>query len=611
MKINLDKALEACGDKNKYQVFQLLVACLAWLCTDFIAINFPVLIFYPEMKCREKRTGQYVVCDEKDCCDDKFTEGGIVPNVIYNNIITDRKMYCEKTVIGLIIIVYTIGIVVGAAFSSKYTDIYGRKIVTIVSLVLFIIAILIMGLLRFSWALMISVFIMGIGSSGATMTTFMSSLEICSSKLRGLFAILINSSYALAGLLYYFAFEMVKNWHIQLVMSLCGGTLALLLYFFYFLESPRYYYSAKMYKHCLKCLLTISNRNGRRNYFAQYLKEEVLSSNQLNTLGTEFINKTVFNSNELKHLLDNLNYDESYTQTPVQKPKKESIDIESEFNTSLNNNEETVRDKVRKNRGSIIGDENAPSVQSEEENLNEAIEISENKKDPGISALCKYKSISKSFAICCFNWCLVTYVYFGCNYDQKKEGDKIFNNGYIMFSAEYVAYLCCGIIMSISFIGRVGTIGHGGLLMAIFGVLYSIFKDKYETFGYIILFPFRFFTTCIFTAMYTYSTEIYPTSIRSKGLGINLLCARFTTIVIALTIDKYSPYIAFSIMGVILFGMQFLMKETNGKELQDEIEEIIEESKIKSNQKNMDILKSKNSSSDNSKSDISQNLLDK
>ena len=72
--------------------------------------------------------------------------------------------------------------------------------------------------------------------------------------------------------------------------------------------------------------------------------------------------------------------------------------------------------------------------------------------------------------------------------------------------------------------------------------------------------------------MYTYSTEIYPTSIRAKGLGLNSFCARLSSILVPIIIEKIdNPFNIFSIMCFFSFFFTFSLPETNNKELEDEI----------------------------------------
>jgi hypothetical protein len=82
--------------------------------------------------------------------------------------------------------------------------------------------------------------------------------------------------------------------------------------------------------------------------------------------------------------------------------------------------------------------------------------------------------------------------------------------------------------------------------------------------------------------MYTYSTEVYPTSIRAKGLGLNSFCARIASIMIPVIVELVdNPFLIFSGMTFFSFFFTFSLPETNNKELEDEIfEEKILQKKI-------------------------------
>lgn len=638
MNIDIDKALEISGNNNKYQITLLIVACLSWFSADFIALNSALLIFFPaKMECLDIKLNSYVSCDESNCCNSNFSN--IDPTVVFNNVISDRNLYCEGTIVKCIIIVFTIGIVIGAYLASKYTDIYGRKFYALISLIVFTIFTATFALIPSNAMMLTSLFFMGIGSSGGTMACFVLVYEVVGTEKRNIYGVLINSSYGLAGLSYYFLFNMTKEWKMMCVLSVGCGIIACFCLIFFFAESPRYLISANKKKECLKALLKIANRNGRKNHYMQYLKEEVFTTGQLRSLGEEVISKSNFKYKEIRDIINNLDYsqDSSERQTPVLKAKhpdytvfqqetnnmrqsslndmNNSIDDskispDTTINKSSNvlkNNSSTssyqLRKNIRQSREFVREDdelEKAIDGEGDEPILDtNSIDIIYNKNDPGYAALCKYPSIAKTFLNLSINWAMVSFVYFGNSYDQKKyEPNQVFANGYTMFTAEFISYFLAGAIMEIPFMGRTRTIGYSGFLVCIFGLLCFFFVDN-TYIGKPILFVFRFCVTTMFTGMYTYSTEVYPTSIRSKGLGINLTIARLSTIVIALTIQYYNAYIVFSIMGLCTFFSHFMMKETMGKPLLEQIEEITAEKDqlLSAIDSNKDASSSNNSSS--------------
>ena len=77
--------------------------------------------------------------------------------------------------------------------------------------------------------------------------------------------------------------------------------------------------------------------------------------------------------------------------------------------------------------------------------------------------------------------------------------------------------------------------------------------------------------------MYILSTEIYPTIIRAKGLGLNTLCARIGSLLVPVLADCIKPsninMIIFSIVCFISVFLAIFIPETLNKELEDEIME--------------------------------------
>lgn len=594
MVFNCDKALEISGNVSRYQIFLAVVACLCWFCADFVAINFPVLIFYPEMQC-ELKTGGIETCTEKTCCDDKYSK--IIPNVIYNNIVTHLDLYCEKLVNQAVAGVYTVGIVIGAMGSSKLSDMYGRRMILMISTFLFVIGTIIIGLIPNKIVLLSVLVLLGIGASGATMTSFLMVCEVVSTDTRNIFSVTINSFYAVAGLLYYLIFQLSKDYRFLAAVSFGCGVLTLMLMFFFFVESPRYYFSHGNLKQTLKSLLKIAHRNGKMNFLFQYLKEEVFTAEQLESMSNDVIRRTEFRYSEILNIINGMEFSKNMEEINEMKSKSNSFNEGSNTKTDSldesglkNTNEKLLKEEEKSlskvSRYSQLKDdiEKAHTMVKDDlvvgDETEEPEQIVEVEVKHGILSLCKYKSIRWTFIACSLNWAFISYIYYGNNYDMKKIGNEIFTNGYIMFSAEFVAYIATGFFMELVILGRKRTIGFGALLSSIFGLTYFLLRNV-EVANFIFLFGFRFFVTIVYSCMYTYSTEVYPTSIRSTGLGINLTFARISAIIIAFTIDYYNPYLIFVGMGLIIFLIHFTMNETRGVALQDEIEEVLQESKTK------------------------------
>lgn len=545
MNMDIDKAFEAVGSKHKYQILHFFAVCLVWLSVDFVAICFPLLLHNAKADCRES-DGNYSRCkSEIEMCEMYSKDITSVKfDYVYTNLIQSKNMLCNENKIQLVSILFTLGVIIGAFVASKLSDNLGRKTVCLGSLLGFGSCTALFIFVNNLWTDSLSLILMGMGASGGSMTSFVLIYEVIHKDSRNLYGTMINSSYAVAGCLYYIVYIYSKHWMWAGVLSLCASTLGMIWLSISFVESPRYLISAHKYKQCLIAFLRIANKNGLTQQYFTFLKNEVLTETHLKNIDQSILYETSITFGRLKKLILTIDYN-LFEKIPKVEQSPESSTVDSIETNQI------------------------------EENLIEegALDVHENLRSPGITALCKYKSINKTFYCCSFLWIIVAYAYFGNSYIQKERIETLFRNGFTMFGAEFSAYILAGLIMQIPFMGRTRTIGYGGLLFAIFSIP-LVFLSHTSPYDVILLFIFRFSITCVFTALYTYVTEVYPTSIRSLGMGINLFFARLATVVVAVTADKYDAYWAFCAIGIVVFVVHSQLKETFGKPLEDEIEEL-------------------------------------
>ena len=56
MKISVEKALQVCGNNNRYQKLFYIAVALTWFSVDFVAICFPLLELLPgDFKCKDEK----------------------------------------------------------------------------------------------------------------------------------------------------------------------------------------------------------------------------------------------------------------------------------------------------------------------------------------------------------------------------------------------------------------------------------------------------------------------------------------------------------------------------------------------------------------------------
>jgi MFS family permease len=608
MKLSVEKALQVCGNNNRYQKIFFIAVTLTWFSVDFISICFPLLELMPNFKCKNE-LGSWEYCDETKYCEGLNNNSQNVDvEITYHNLLTAFGLYCEKTKVILIGVIYTLGIVSGAFLCSKFSDILGRKPVLLICQLMFAIAGVCMIFSPNAYVLLIVLFLMGVACAGGTMVSYLFIYEVLSLSKRSIYGTLINSSFALAGIVYFTLFRYLQNW--VYIACLCIGVdvIAGILILTYFTESPRYLISKGRIEKALKALHKIAKRNGKRKDFYKYLvsdlalSEEVIESGkstdteeqlcpsnkttpkisedstQYTSTGRKINSNTVISSQEVDSNNSSLikqtnNEDDSFSISESDLSLKNNLKID-EIIKNFQKAEQVEREKLIIKQE--INSKNEPLLRKNTTGTHEILELTgeKKKKEAPFSSLWKYPSLRCNFLMCMFLWFGMAFTYYGISLGLKKEKDQVFIDGYIVYGAEGVSYLVTGIIISIAFFGRTRSLTIMLLLTSISTCGYFIFKYfNLEPFDKILLFSGRFSVTSIFCIMYTYSTEIYPTTIRAKGLGLNTLSARFAACLVPVVVELFDPFLIFSALCLIGFILSFKLPETFGKELEDEIQE--------------------------------------
>ena len=92
----------------------------------------------------------------------------------------------------------------------------------------------------------------------------------------------------------------------------------------------------------------------------------------------------------------------------------------------------------------------------------------------------------------------------------------------------------------------------------------------------------KFSISGIFSIIYTYFLENYPTSIRALGFGINTSCDNIGGMTFPLFIELLSEkqlFLTLAVMNLTQFILMLFMPETNGLALPETIKEIEKEEK--------------------------------
>ena len=133
MRLNVEKAMQVCGNNNLYQKIVFLVVVGIWFSVDFVSITFPLLEMQPKFTCKDKGLPYYPCKDEYAC----KIPGLFEVDKIYHNVVADFELYCDSLSVTMIGVVYTLGIFLGAFLGSMLSDYFGRKVILLIFSFLF------------------------------------------------------------------------------------------------------------------------------------------------------------------------------------------------------------------------------------------------------------------------------------------------------------------------------------------------------------------------------------------------------------------------------------------------------------------------------------------
>ncbi len=512
----IDKLIDLCGTKNKYQYILLFIAFICWINNMMVSIALPFLEKTPEVTFIDPITKEI----KKDhlnytiCTWDKSSYN-ITKNYDYSWVIF-FNVSCDQIKTGLIGSFNFAGSFLGSITLNFLADNLGRKYSIIYSILLYVILNTLIIFMTNFYLAIIGNFFLNILNTYVNYILLMMVEEITHSKYRGTFGTIINSGFPACGLLYFPLLIWLKNWQsVFLVNSIVALSMYCLFHFFSY-ESPRYLFFKGDINKGIKTLQKIS---------------------KFHNLENEFLLK--INSEEYKLIIDEL------------------ID--------------NAKNKKKKDNKKTDLSESLISIENEKENI-------------GVLSLLKYPSLRYKFLILCYLGFCISGSYNGVSITIKNLPGDIFVNGMLFYSFEVIVGILSGWIINTK-LGRKGTIISFYFICFVSFTIFLFFNIK-NLYGLIINILFlKFSISAIFTIIYTYFLENYPTCIRAIGFGINTSFDNIGGTVFPIIVELLTQKQLFSLLAILnitQFFLMFFMDETNGIALPETIKEIEEkENKIK------------------------------
>lgn len=548
MEKNLDKIINKVGNNGKYQKCLLLIVFMFWLTVDFISVSIPYLevnrvikIYDSYSKSFINQTLNYTLCDKENFYKNKTVE------LSGHSWTIEFDIECDQYLVGLIGSLIFTGVLIGSFLFQAVPDILGRKKTIIISSSLFSLSLVLYCFIKNLKFVYINLVFSQIFSSVCLLTTFMMTLEIVSIDHRSYYGAVINSAFSICGMFFISLYKILNDWRANFFIAALCSSIVMVVYCFYAIESPRFYAYKHDYVNTYKSLIKIAKENGQEKSFEAYLNSA--ENIDFQALKPDNFKKT----------------DEPY----IQLAKLEDIATDTD---TCNNDQLAMA--TEKEKEILI--KNINEKQPQYETINNEKDILKKADKPSASAsywdLITHRNLRNRFLIACYLWFSTSGIYYGLSINIKNLPGDIYTNGIFIYFAEIFSYIVSGWIIE-TFLGRKYSMIAFETL-SLFGYMFIYLFHITSYWQTIISFIARFSISAVYNIIYTYSIEIYPTTLRAKGFGSNSLCARIGGIIFPLFIEFFAEHVTifFLTLNLLAIILIIFLPETLGKSLKDEID---------------------------------------
>lgn len=184
-----------------------------------------------------------------------------------------------------------------------------------------------------------------------------------------------------------------------------------------------------------------------------------------------------------------------------------------------------------------------------------------------------------------FNWFCCSFIYFGISINAGALAGNVFINNFLNGVMELVAFFILAFTLDRFGRRRILICSH---FLAGLGLLASMLVTSFSnqqnsdmiTIGKVFAFLAKAGSSSAFAIVYQITNELFPTCLRSNGLGACSMVARAGGIIAMFLIDlqavyKWLPNTFFGILGILAGLSTFFIPETNGLELPESIDDAV------------------------------------
>lgn len=533
----IQKIFDVAGTKHKYQFFIVTITFFCWFCFELLSVSLSFLEMMPYVR---YTAGNGSLVEDKlsyDICKgNNFT----VINETHHSWVVKFDIECDEVKTGFIGTFTFFGVMCGALIFQIVADRLGRRLAILIASTGFIACLLVFQFansIYYAWV--VTVFMQMFSQIG-NLGSYLLMNEVTSVESRSICGAIVQSAFSVSGTLFIGLYYYMDSWKNPFLIAAAIVLANMICYWMLGYESPRY----------------LLNKN-RLNEFFQTLGKMA----KFNGNGDRFNNLVLYN------------YGVVFPEADIGSTPQDNSVANSEKNSQkedlLKKNE--IEEETNREMKEIIQQLKELSSQKKQNEENNS------GKRPNCLALLTYKSQRLNFITMCYMWFCTSGVYYGLTINIKNLPGNTYITGIVMFFVEAISYILSGNLISVPFLGRKKTIFlFYSVSFVIWGVIIVFgIKNLWLT---ILSVTARFCVSAVYNIIYTYSTEVYPTVIRSNGLGYNSVCGRIGGMVFPLLLEILHDSITylFIVLNLLALLAVLILPETFGKPLADSLPEDIE-----------------------------------
>ena len=540
--------MELVGNKHRFTIFIIVMNLVLWI--NVSVLNFSLAFIETKPKVTYMKDGQpttekltYDICDKYDF---------IIKEDHKYSIITDFEdgTECNKLKISLIGTLNSIGILLGNFLFHIISGKFGYKNI----LFIFHIGHAVFLLVSIFWDnyyyfQVINCFVMFFTKCILNSSLVMNN-EIVDLKYKAMISSFVNSGLGLGGMFYVLMYYLLKDWRYVFIVGTCLSAISGVIIKIFYHDSLVQSLINKDFDKFYNNLVYIAKMNGREKEF----------------------NEGIVNDEKYKNCLEKLKgytNKESNKETVVKYSKKDEMVTTQTVQIQQRMATESSQKSADKLISSTKSNNSENSVETKKEIKGSLLQIF------------KYSSVRYICIILSVGWFCNSTLFYGLVIGIKTLKGSQYRNTAILYLCDFCAYNISG-FFSNSKLGRklslqIFTLGYGIFCL----VMFLVFdKNKDVVVGF--YFCARLFMICGFCVYYSYAFESYPISVATFGYSFNATCSAVAGVVIPFIIEyieeKY-VFLIYAIEGVVCTLLFLFLKETRGKEREDNIKEIEEEIK--------------------------------